>query len=190
MNDEGIKALTISLNAAAAMQNDAPWKLIIRTAVGGAFATGFVRDREELVVVSHSGQSVYDCLSGERTYRNREDNGYDWDALEAVKLNDPDHAGIPMAGIDGGGLRTSTADGWTIETIQLQWPTTFSILQPPAASIFFLDPKWQGFGKDTSYHLVMKSEGLPVAFGFSWSGKTLIWMDSSDLHIWSRNARA
>ncbi|MGU3400926.1 hypothetical protein ACLBWS_14490 [Brucellaceae bacterium D45D] len=186
MNEKLINTLKTSLSEAVPIEDAAPWRLVIHTAVGGAFAAGFEKGRETLLVVSSNGQRIWDCLSGQRTYRNRDDNGYDWEALEAIRLDGAGHIRVPMAGTDGGGLHRSTSDGWSVETIPLGWPTTFSILQPPSASIFFLDAMWQGAGKDASYHLVMKSLGMPVVFGFSPSGNTLVWMDSSDLRVWSR----
>ena len=181
-----INVLNDALASSPKMQNEPPWKLVAHTSAGGAFAAGFDRVTEELIVASENGQGIFDAVTGNRIYRNRENSGYDQAQLEATRLDKTGCPPIPMAGEHGGGLCRTTSDGWSIDTLQMQWPTAFSILHKPNASIFFLAPQWNGRGKDSSFRLVMKSEGLPVSFGFSWSGKSLIWLDRRDLLIWHR----
>ncbi len=102
-------------------------------------------------------------------------------------MDKPGESPIRMAGDDGGGLRQATSDGWTIDNLQINWPTSYSILQQPGASIYFLGSPWDRLGKDASFRVLVKSESLPIAFGFSGSGKSLIWLDRSDLFIWNRH---
>ena len=179
-----INVLNDVLASSLRMQSEPPWSLVTHTSAGGAFSAGFDRVTEELIVASENGQSIFDAVTGNRIYRNRENSGYDQAQLEATRLDKTGCPPIPMAGEHGGGLCRTTSDGWSIDTLQMKWPTAFSVLQQPNASIFFLAPQWNGLGKDTSFRVVMKSEGLPVAFGFSWSGKSLIWLNRSDLFIW------
>ena len=169
------------------MQSASPWRLVTETSVGGAIAAGFDRATDELLVVTSNGQGIFSTTTGHRVYRNRNESGYDHERLEAKRLDITTHRPILMAGDDGGGLRRTTSDGWTIEILQMKWPTSYSILQPPGASIYFLASQWEHRGKDASFQVLMKSEGLPVAFGFSWSGKSLVWLDRSDLVIWHRD---
>lgn len=186
--DTNIKnVLNDALSSTPKMQSEAPWRLVIQTSAGGAFAAGFDRVTEELIIISDEGQGIFDLSTGSRVYRNREKSGYDQARLEATRLDKSDHRPIPMAGEFGGGLSRITSDGWSIDTLQLNWPTTYSVLHQPNASIFFLAPHWNGRGKDASFRVVMKSEAMPVAYGFSWSGKSLIWLDRSDLLIWHRD---
>ena len=176
-----------ALSSTPRMQSEAPWRLVLHTSAGGAYAAGFDRITEELIVVSDNGQGIFDASTGSQIYRNHEKSGYDQALLEATRLDETDHRPIPMAGEFGGGLSRTTSDGWSIDTLQIKWPTAFSILHQPNASIFFIAPQWDGRGKDASFRVVMKSEGMPVAFGFSLSGKSLIWLDRSDLFIWHRD---
>jgi hypothetical protein len=162
------------------------WRLTIQAAVGGASAVGFDRKSEDLLVVSSNGQSVFECTSGERIYRNRASDGYDPMLLEGHRLDEPKASPFAMSGADGGGLLTITSDGWTVDTFHLDWPHTFCILQPPGASIYFLHDKPFAPKKDGTYHLVQSQLGKPIAFGFSWSGKSLVWCDRSDLYVWAR----
>ena len=181
-------ALLTALDVKERMRAAAPWALVTETSAGGAFAAGFDRDSEDLLVVGDGGQTIYDGSSGARIYRNRSESGYDETALAARRLDRASCAPIPMAGDHGGGLRKTTGDGWSVDILQLRWPSAFSVLHPPRCSIYFLADAWKGLGKDARFHLVMKSAGLPVAFGFSWSGNSLLWLDRSDLFLWRRSA--
>lgn len=175
-----------ALSSEAAMRSEPPWRLVTETSAGGAYAAGFDRVTDELLVVTSNGQGIFDAATGQRIYRNRDDSGYDPEHLVAIRRDRAGDHQISMAGDDGGGLRRTTSDGWTIDILQVNWPTAYSILQPPGASIYFLDPQWEHRGKDASFRVLMKSGGLPVTFGFSWSGKSLVWLDRSDLFIWHR----
>ena len=169
------------------MQSEPPWRLVTETSAGGAIAAGFDSATDELLVVTSNGQGIFDTATGQRVYRNRDDKGYDHEQLAAIRLDRTGEPPIPIAGDDGGGLRRVTSDGWTIDILQMNWPTAYSILQPPGASIYFLGSQWNQNRKDASFRVLMKSEGLPVAFGFSKSGKSLVWLDRSDLVIWRRD---
>ena len=186
MDNEMKDALLSSLQNADPGVGFDPWRLTVHAAVGGACAVGFDKKTEDLLVVSSNGQSVFECTSGERIYRNRESDGYDPMLLEGHRLDEHTASPFTMSGSDGGGLLKATFDGWTVDTFQLDWPHTFCILQPPGASIYFLDDKPYSPKKDGTFHLVQSQFGEPVAFGFSWSGKSLVWCDRSDLYVWTR----
>jgi len=186
MDDEMKDALLSSLQYADACAVFEPWRLTVQAAVGGACAVGFDRKSEDLLVVSSNGQSVFECTSGERVYRNRESDGYNPMLLAGHRLDDPKASSFVMSGSDGGGLLKVTSDGWTVDTFHLDWPRTFCILQPPGASIYFIHDKPYAPKGDGTYHLVKSQFGEPVAFGFSWSGKSLVWCDRSDLYVWTR----
>ncbi len=180
-------ALIDALETAPIADSAPPWQLVAAVSAGGATAAGFDPATDDLLVVSSNGQGVFDTATGSRVYRNRNESGYNPERLEADRLDRTGGRPIPMAGDDGGGLRRSTSDGWTIDILQISWPTSYSVVQRPGASIYFVDPRWDRFNKDASFHVLKKSEGLPIAFGFSWSGRSLIWLDRSDLFIWRRD---
>ena len=187
MNSELVKAINEALHAAPKMQSEPPWRLVTHTSAGGALAAGFDQTTEDLIVVSENGQAIFDGTNGNRSYRNRENSAYDQTRLEAERLDQKGHNPIRMAGEHGGGLPLTTSDEWSIDIFQIHWPTAFSVLHHPGASIYFLAPKWKDYAKDASFRVLMKSEGLPVAFGFSWSGNSLVWLDRRDLFIWHRD---
>jgi len=177
--------LLSSLKEADAERNFGPWKQSIASSAGGLSAVGFDRKSETLLVVSSNGQAVFNCVSGERIYRNRDEDGYIPLLLEGCRLDKPDAEPFLMAGTDGGGLLAGTFDGWSTDILEIDWPSCYCIVQPPNTSIYFLYPKWLNCGKDASYHLISR-DAKPVAFGFSWSGNSFVWCDRSDLLVWTR----
>ncbi|MFT3886138.1 MAG: hypothetical protein QM724_12140 [Flavobacteriales bacterium] len=50
------------------------WKQKIIHPIGGLINIGFAEASDMLLVVSHQGRGVYDCLSGERVARDRDEN--------------------------------------------------------------------------------------------------------------------
>ena len=118
--------------------NDKPlgWKLVSTFAVGGLYAVGFEQNTENLLVVSANGQSLIDKNTGHRLYRNREQNGYNHKTLEAIRLDKPKQPAIRMSGMDGGGLRTATDDGWMLQIVYKNWPRCRLVLQEPNTSLW------------------------------------------------------
>ncbi len=186
MSSSTLEIIRCSLESATQVENFNEWELKNVTAIGGAIAVGFEEKSENLLVVSSAGQSVFNCATGERAYRNREEDGYDEARLEGRRLDLLDAPVIRMSGPDGGGLLRVTSDGWTVNTLPIDWPKLYHIIEPPDASIHSLSPQLKAYGKDATYYLLKADLSEPVAFGFSWTGKSLVWCDRSDLHIWSR----
>lgn len=163
-----------------------PWKLVVERAVGTLFAVGFERESENVLAISSNGQGVIDCKTGDLLYRNREDGGFDLENLSGRRLDIAGSPSINMAGPCGGGLKQETSDGWTVASYPIDWPETYFIAQPPGASIFWADPKWSEFRKDSTFFLLERDVSDAVAFGFSWSGKSLLWADSARFLVWGR----
>ena len=94
-----------------------PWKKVADHAVGGLFQVGYAEDSDLLLVLSHNGRGIFDCLTGERIARDSE-NAYDH--FNTSKLLADGFARLSgqrlrMAGLHGGGLPLSTEDGWYLE---------------------------------------------------------------------------
>ena len=184
---DALEPIRKALKDAKLTREALPWRLVSERAVGGLIAVGFERNNENLLVVSPNGQSVIDCTSGEVVYRNREENGYDIENLQGRRLDNPSSPPFSMSGLDGGKLRAGTSDGWGVQEIAIEWPKTHCFLEPPNASIFFSKTSsYDPFDRDSTFFLLSKDISETRAFGFSWTGKTLIWADSSDLRIWHR----
>lgn len=82
-------------------------------AVGGVVAVGFL-DEDRVIVGSSSGTGVFDVHTGERPERTY-DEGYDWYQGDPPFIRYPSARGVRLirpAGLWGGDLPESTADGW------------------------------------------------------------------------------
>ncbi|SMX37328.1 hypothetical protein [Octadecabacter ascidiaceicola] len=175
--------VSLALVAAELAVNVGPWKQAAVLGIGGLNAVGFDRASETMLVTSVNGQSVIDGATGEILYRNRDEDGLDASALKGTRLDHPADERFDMAGLYGGGLRTMTDDGWSVERIG-----SYCVLHPAGASVHFLDAKWAEYNKDASFHLVDRSGEEIRAHGFSWTGRTLICATPSTLSIWNRPA--
>lgn len=176
----------IALNAAKKVENPSPWRLTARRSIGGLRMIGFEPDTEELLIIGNHGSTVIDCSSGAIIARNREQDGYDPRRLQATRPDRDDSNTITMSGLDGGGLIQGTADNWTARTILNGSGTPFYLIEPPGASITFLHSSFDGHSKDSTFHLIESGNHAFRAFGFSWTGNSLVWACSSDIAIWSR----
>jgi hypothetical protein len=94
-----------------------PWHAI-PVAIGGVVAVGYM-DEDRVVVGSHSGVGVLDVRTGERNERTH-DEEYSWYQGDPPFIRYPSTEGVRLiraAGLWGGGLDQSTADGWTCQRV-------------------------------------------------------------------------
>ena len=181
---DGLDPVRDALLAARAVDTADIWHPVGTHTIGGLVAVGFDRTSEEMLIVAENGQSVVDCRSGTLRYRNEDADGYDAPPLKAARLDHPAAERFDMAGMDGGGLRAATSDGWHVDRISLCWPETYCILHPPDASIHALAQVQRGMG--TTFYLMAKEREEIRAFGFSWTGESLVLATASNLRIWTR----
>jgi hypothetical protein len=159
----------------------APWKEIATLNLGGVAELGFADDSELLLVVSHDGRGVFDCRTGERIARERQapaDPWYDAIHLTCVGIGPLSGKTLRIAGLHGGGLPVCTSDEWSLEYVAPDWPDGSIILQPSGSSIFD-ERRANGCVK------IADVEELR-AFGFSYTGKTLVIAMSHTLMIFGR----
>ena len=156
------------------------WNNIAYIAVGGLEAVGFDRSSEQMLVVSSAGQSVIDCRTGQKVRRDREQSAYDSATLTAWPTNKDESHKIQMCGLHGGGLRAITDDGWSVVSIPIDWPQYFFILNHPGSDVFMTQ-----LGRP-AHISVLAHDYVARAFGFSWTGRTLIMADGAGVQIWGR----
>lgn len=185
---DGLAPVRRALAQTARAQTAAPWSHIATCAVGGLTAVGFERGSETLLITSATGQSVVDATTGTRLYRNRDADGFDVQALKAARLDHPAIERIDMAGLYGGALCAVTDDGWSVDRLSPRWPETCCILHPPGASIYHLKADWTPGEKNATFHLLERTREPICAFGFSWTGRSLVLATPSTLQIWARTA--
>ncbi|MDY6785949.1 MAG: hypothetical protein SW833_25955 [Cyanobacteriota bacterium] len=149
-------------------------------AVGGLEMVGFAENSDLLLVVSLSGRGLFDCTSGEKIARDRDDDDlawYDWDKLSASGIGSLEGRKIRLAGLYGGGLITITRDGWQLDLIAPTWPDYRVILCPPHADIY----------DDLAACVQVEQDCEIRAFGFSETGRSFIVALNHSLYIYARS---
>ncbi|MGF6594513.1 hypothetical protein [Pseudomonas sp. 2835] len=160
----------------------APWKLTGQFTVAGLLEVGFDRDSERLLVASSSGRSVIDCRSGEKIARDRTDNLGSDHYLETRGIGPLNERVIRMSGIQGGGLPISTSDGWVVENITLAWPEQHLLLVEPGSWLH-----GARYNRPWQFH-TLAIETEVRAFGFSYTGLSLVIATGGELLIYGRAA--
>lgn len=162
----------------AEMAAPAPWRRI-QIHIGGVTAVGFGPGTELLLVLSHDGLGVVDVPIGAVVARGAEsDEGAD-DAypIHATGIGPLAGQRVPLAGLWGGGLRTTAPDGWVVHRIAPNWPAECAVLCPPDAPELD-DP-------ERATMLAKDLEPAIRALGFSDSGRSLV-VATTELLLWSR----
>ncbi|AZD09391.1 hypothetical protein C4K26_3996 [Pseudomonas chlororaphis] len=157
-----------------------PWELAGEYTVASLFDVGFDRDSELLLVSSSSGLGLFDCETGKKIARDTSDRALTDRFLECKGIGVLANKTIRMAGVYGGSLPASTPDGWSIETVTLKWPEEHLLLLKPGSWLHGAD-----CNRPSSFHKLAIEYDVR-AFGFSYSGQTLVIATSGDLVIYRR----
>jgi hypothetical protein len=183
------------LLAAPVLPAPEPWRRIAYAPVGGLLGIGFAshpRTGHDLVlVVSHDGHGLFDGVTGEKIARDRdpepdcEDSGPDADpAMSCPGLGPVAGRRVRVAGLFGGGLHTTTGDGWNLEVVAPAWPNE-RVLLSRGDGLPHSGPHGERW-----WHIFHSHYSELRATGFSPSGQTLAVATSSDLSLWTRAAGA
>lgn len=158
-------------------------------AVGGLIGIGFASHPDTghdlVMVVSNDGHGLFDAVTGEKTARDRNPDAEDSTPEAVPDLSCPGlgpvaGSRVRIAGVHGGGLHTTTADGWTVEVVSPAWPN-HRVLLSTDGGLPHSGPhgeKW--------WHIFHSRYSELRAVGFSPSGRTLAVATSSDLTLWTR----
>jgi hypothetical protein len=176
--------------AAPVVQAPASWSPVLdnRTPIGGLLGIGFAvhpeSGRDLVMVVSNNGHGLFDAVTGEKIARDR-----DPDPDTSTPDVSPDLtcsglgpiAGtrVHIAGLFGGGLHSTTSDGWGLDVVSPEWPNDRVLLS--ADGDIYKDPPGEGW-----WHIFHANYSTFRAAGFSPSGRTLAVATSSDLTLWTR----
>jgi len=153
-----------------------PWKHNQTWSVGGLWQVGFAEDSDLLIVLTHSGRGIFDCLTGERVARDYTE-GYEF--FNQVKLTVQGFGPlegqlIHTSGLYGGGLLRLTEDYWQVED---DAKNSRIYLRPPSNS----EDHFTEAAPIGDYSVVELR-----AYGFSETGRSLVIATSADLTIFSR----
>lgn len=137
---------------------------------------------DHVLVVSHSGRSVFDPRTGERVARDHGALDDAWlveSELRAMGMGPIENEWVPIAGIWGGGLPRMTSDSWGVTITAADWPSEQIVLEPPGRSVL---------AEELSEGCVVLDRPINElrAVGFTWSGHTLIEATSADIRMWAR----
>ncbi|MEV8558612.1 hypothetical protein AB0478_19595 [Streptomyces sp. NPDC051917] len=166
-----------------------PWQRIAYTPVGGLLGIGFASHpgtgQDLVMVVSHDGHGLFDAVTGEKIARDRdpapEDSSRDADpALWCPGLGPVAGSRVRIAGLFGGGLHTTSGDGWKLEVVGPAWPNERVLLSRDGGL-----PHSGPYG-ECWWHIFHSDCSELRAAGFSPSGQTLAIATSSDVSLWTR----
>ncbi len=187
------RAMRIRILAAPLVPAPDPWRPVFEyeygVPVGGLVGIGFVTDPDTghdlAMVVSHDGHGLFDAVTGEKIARDRdagpEDSSRDADpALWCPGLGPAAGSRVRIAGLFGGGLHTTSGDGWRLEVVAPAWPNERVLLSRDGGL------PHSGPHGERWWHIFHSHYSELRAAGFSPSGQTLAVATSSDLSLWTR----
>ncbi|WEO98726.1 hypothetical protein A6P39_034405 [Streptomyces sp. FXJ1.172] len=183
------QAMRQRLLAAPVVPAPEPWQRIAYAPVGGLLGIGFASHpgtgQDLVMVVSHDGHGLFDAVTGEKIARDRdpdpEDDSRDVDpALWCPGLGPVAGSRVRIAGLFGGGLHTTSGDGWKLEVVAPSWPNERVLLSRDGGL-----PHSGPYG-ERWWHIFHSHYSELRAAGFSPSGQTLAVATSSDLSLWTR----
>ncbi|MEV7562388.1 hypothetical protein [Streptomyces sp. NPDC089795] len=188
--------LCAQLLAAPVVPAPATWRPVFDTdpypwvPVGGLLGIGFASHPDTgddlVMVVSNDGHGLFDARTGEKIARDR-DPGPEHSTPDAVPdLSCPGLGPVAghrvrIAGLFGGGLHTTTEDGWTLEVVSPAWPND-RVLLSTDGGLPHTGPHGERW-----WHIFHSRHSTLRAVGFSPSGRTLAVATSSDLSLWHRD---
>ena len=159
-----------------------PRKLSTNAAVGGLTEIGFLSSTDYLLVVSSSGRGLFDCVSGEKLCRDpTPQHKGDWYApqeLLAEGIGPASGRLIAIAGLHGGGLPTTTVDGWSLTRVAPDWPLESIFLEPPGKDVMY--------ERHTAACAKIAQDYESRAFGFSPTGKCFVIACSHGIFVYTR----
>ncbi len=176
--------------AAPVMPAPSPWRPVLdrRTPIGGLRGIGFAvhptSGHDLVMVTSMDGHGLFDAVTGEKIARNRHP---DPDTatpdtspgLTCAGLGPITGTRVQIAGLFGGGLHSTTPDGWCIDVVAPEWPNERVLLSADGGS-------YRGKPGESWWHVFHSDYSTLHAAGFSPSGRTLAVATSSDLTLWAR----
>ncbi|MBO0918340.1 hypothetical protein [Streptomyces laculatispora] len=187
------QALRERLLAAPVMSAPEPWRPVFEceygVPVGGLLGIGFAAHPEGghdlVMVVSHDGHGLFDAVTGEKIARDRDPDPEDSTPDAVADLSCPGLGPLScirvrIAGLFGGGLHTTTADGWTLEVVTPAWPSDRVLLSADGGL------PHSGPHGEQWWHIFHSTYSELRAFGFSPSGETIAVATSSDVSLWTR----
>ncbi|MFJ4920872.1 hypothetical protein [Streptomyces sp. NPDC088725] len=167
-----------------------PWRQVSdgEIPIGGLLGIGFAvhpdSGHDLVMVVSGDGHGLFDAVTGEKIARDRDPDPDTSTPDASPDLSCPGLGPIAgtqvrIAGLFGGGLHSTTPDGWTLDVVSPEWPHDRVILSTDGGLN-------EGPAGGTWWHVFHSRYSEFRAAGFSPSGLVLAVATSSDITLWSR----
>ena len=158
-----------------------PWTPMGLAAITGITEVGFAEDSELLLVLSGHSREIVDCATGTIVARDtsteHRSSWYGPHDLIGIGFGPLNGRRIALAGPSGGGLPAFTRDGWGAVRLPIDWPDEFLVLMAPYHSIYQPAAPFWKLGKARE----------PVAWGFSFTGNSLIAATAEGVSVFIRN---
>jgi hypothetical protein len=153
-----------------------PWRALPVYGIGGLFQVGYADGTDLLLVLSLQGRGIFDCLTGEKLARDSAEahDFFDQIRLAAEGFGPLGGRSVRIAGMFGGGLPLTTADGWSLEVQARSWPTHSVFLTAPGSRNTVC------IGDDGTCEM--------RACGFSETGRSFVIATSCELAVYTRPA--
>ena len=157
-----------------------PWRIAGGSSIGGLTEIGYADGTDDLLVVSSQGRGLFNCLTGDRISRDSAEifDNPDDSGLTAPGIGKHESTIFRLAGLHGGGLPTTTRDGWGIHVIQLPW-----------IHVVFLAAEFHHV-TDKTGHVTKLCNDEPCEYraaGFSPTGLSFVVATSGELTIYCRD---
>jgi hypothetical protein len=158
-----------------------PWARLGDVPIIGITEIGFAEDSELLLVLSGHGREVIDCRSLARPARDysmeHRSAWYGRHDLIGMGFGPLSNRHVALSGAFGGGLPTVTRDGWGAARVPVDWPDEYLLLVAPFSSIRHPSAQF--------WKLLASRDS--VAWGFSYSGRSLVAATVEGVSIFSRS---
>jgi len=154
-------------------------------AIGGLENIGYVGDSDNLIVLSSQGRGIFNCLTGEKIYRDSENWWSDFDQADNTIKGFGSESGklIKTFGLHSiEKLPTKLPSGWELVLTDLQ-PDDPPFEKYLVQSVFLAN-NFEG-------NKIFISKDGPCefrAFGFSQTGKSFVVALSCELTIWAESS--
>lgn len=137
---------------------------------------------EFVLVVGTEGRCVVaaDGRLVARDHTERAEDWYDPIGLTAAGIGPVATHTVRLAGLAGGGLPVSTADGWRVVRYPVDWPDERIILQPPGADVL-----WPGHETGCVELLGPTAHDIRAA-GFAPTGRLLAIATAGETRLYRR----
>lgn len=171
-----------------------PWKRNPSVAVGGVLAVGYASGTDFLLVGSHDGLGVFDCLTGQRLARDKFAEGYpDPATLELEGIGLLAQRRIRTAGLHGGGLPLGTVEAtFSLDVRPAVYAGDFERYRgKPCWEVQLIDStSWVAAENRYTRTCLLYHDFSLRAAGFSETGRTFVIAESHTIHIFVRENEA